>query len=152
MPLILLIVLFASCAEPLCETPCHMEYYGPMHGAAQWSCDAFEGAEAKALRLFEGVTDPRFEHACRLLGGVAVRNHPTSAWIGATGTEVAGQSFCVSRSIEVGAGAVARTSLMHEMAHLIQGCIPVPDGHWTDYHDGWDRNGIYDALNRWHTE
>lgn len=165
--IISLVVVFTSCDVPLCRSVCGMDYVGISNGrtGVPWTCSDFQTAEDKALRLFKGVRDHRFlseDLMCRKLKNYTIMSNPQTKWLDPYGRlnangdviEIAGLTFCPSRTIEANSNYPHKGSLMHEMAHAIQECVPIQiEDPTTDVdHKNWKKDGIFDAIDRWESE
>lgn len=125
-------LLSVSCVTPTqCISRCGMR---ALNGT--WSCADFQDTENLALLAFADPAviayDAKFKNACRALQGwniyvVDSLNFTHSQ----TGELVGGETMCTMRWSAVGNSAPQVGRLAHEMAHMIQDCVPA-------FHQGWE--------------
>lgn len=147
-----ILLLLASCATvpaPVCVTPCGLELLTA--GATAWSCPALAEAEAASIEAFDAhVTDVRFRNACALLKGWRLVIMPGADWVDPYKRNVSGETNCDSWLVQVGERPPLQSSLPHELAHVIQRCMPTPfEGSLPESqaaHANWDRDGINAAI------
>lgn len=119
----------------------------------QWTCAELQRVEDLSMAAYaRHVTDPRFEggKACAAVRGYGLKINPQTSW-DFLGIEVSGLTYCGLRSIEVGGTPPIRSSLTHELAHVVQDCAalgPIPANETTSglQHENWTRDGITAAI------
>ncbi len=111
-----------------------------------WNCSDFERRVALALQALSASSDPRLS--------LPVGNpnwqlfiRPGDSFI-VNGKEVIGMTYCNSHQIELADRVWKRAALTHELAHVLQGCLPRSpyEGAPDLSHANWDRDGIWQAL------
>lgn len=162
----LLALLAVGCAPPpppgtIYTTRCGMNYRGLIgthEPAPRWSETIIQDLEDRAVETFasdaNGAKMNQHE-ICESLEGYSLFIHAEPKWdCGPKGECVAGRSFCLERRVEVAtpieAYSLRYSSLIHEIAHLVQDCkAPLPiDPGLDEAHADWDRDGIYDAIDK----
>lgn len=145
-PALLLLLACDVGPPPTCVTKC---------GLASWSidqCDQFQEAEDRALKYLPALFNTTQEQACATFRSVNVINKDTpEGWYNPFLREVVyGETYCEYRTVEIQIepsfpAAKPRfkdvplySSLVHELGHVIDGCV--------HDHDGWEEKGIYAAI------
>ncbi len=131
------------------ETNCGLKVFGPRAGEPalpeSWTPDAVNYLEARALKAFERLADPRFATSCTRLKGWTVLVVDAKNFNDRSGTLVGGDTDCGMGRIFIGNSAPEVGRLAHELAHAVQACDPIGDGKiYLDVHLGWEP--IFAAL------
>lgn len=121
-----------------------------------WSMELYNQMESVAVDVLNTTTDSRLHDACRRLGGTSVTIKREQVWTDMRGESVVGQSWCgnpslgVRHEIHLNNSWPPGSSIAHEYAHILQGCLPGvgPNLKLEEdaQHAGWHDAGIYDAL------
>lgn len=132
-----------SCATPLCVTKCGLVLYGMIDGSDvpdSWSCEQIQHTEDRVLQEFKSVSDPRYQNACPYFKDHTILVHPAPKfWSTSSNQWVVGESYCASNSLAVSNLSPQQGGLGHELAHIVDGCNNI-------YHEGWDVNGLNEAI------
>lgn len=155
--LTLLALHLCACApHPPCITKCGLQFQGtPIDGEELpgWECANIQRLEDQALDAYTRRVSPhdsRFLHGCGRLQAWRVFTMKTPSWYDDWGRHVSGLSACYNKTISVGSLPPFQGSLMHELAHAIQGCwtLKAPDESKDEDQDhaGWHEIGVYDAI------
>lgn len=131
---------------------------GTHEPAFRWTGPIIQDLEDRAVKAFASDANgaKMNQHdICESLDGYSLFIHPEEKWdCDKNGECVAGRSFCVERRVEVAtpieAYSLRYSSLIHEIAHLVQDCkAPMPiDPGQDEAHADWNRDGIYDAIEK----
>lgn len=151
LPLILL--LACGHAAPLCVTTCGLQLVSlaPAEdtsryetGSRGWTCEEFQRVEDASLAAYKKyVTDPRFQNVCAAIKDwpIVVRAEPT--WTSEPNHLVAGLTWCTSGFTEIGNVPPMKSSLVHELMHVVQGCEGQVPWDLNDVsHSNWERDGL----------
>lgn len=148
-----LILALCACGghSKLCTSRCGLEV--DPYTAPPGYCSRLQDAEDVTLRAFDRVatTDPRFAEACDAFRGWKITVIKGSYWETPTAGKVAGLTFCLLGTTQVNEWYpnTSSSSFAHEMAHVVQRCVPLPpyvgereSQEW--YHSNW--GAIYAAM------
>lgn len=148
-------LILAGCSgpQPDCTSSGDWRLFHGTWEDARWSCDVLEMQQQAALRAFTSgrVKDRRFSDAAKLTAGTHVYQQDAYEW-DLLGMQVRGSTDVPFHAVFICAGDPGRTSLVHEMAHVIQGGIPTvlvgaPELEaWGPSHGGWVADGIFAAI------
>lgn len=114
------------------------------------------------------TTDYRFNEpldVCQRMVGFRIYTKEENNWPDPYGRKypdghtlmVAGLTSCINKTIEIGSpplGDWNKTSLVHELFHVAQGCAALlpATGGMDDDHANWSRDGINDAIEKAYTK
>ena len=162
-------VLLLGCVGPRsveqrveCVSPCGIILMGPIPepslgniGQPSWTCPELVRAESVITQAFATyVKDPRFASgaACEALRGWKIWINPEPVWASADFATarnpeglLAGITFCDSGFSIIGNLPPLDSSLAHELAHVVQRCVPLGPG-LEGGHANWGRDGIQNAI------
>lgn len=137
----LTLLLLSSCTHSLCVTKCGLTAQTLPPG---WSCPDMQDQESRAYKAFKATKDRRLD-VCNL-----TRFHVQ--WVDARSwwsfdKMVSGITYCENGSIVIGNQAPGDSALVHELAHALQNCEPLPPQNAKEgYHANWKRDRIFEAI------
>lgn len=156
---VILAVLVAGCAQSRPYSPddwsgCGAVALGDLDtDAPSWldgaTLRAAEGALLDALAAHSSV--PR-KRACEQMPGLRVYTKAAPCWRDEWGRDVCGLALCQYRAVVIGTpphdAGWRRSTLAHELAHVVQGCEAFGDidPGMDRMHADWQRTGINAAL------
>ncbi len=142
--------------EPHCITGLGMRYMGEWETGeeiAPWhfTCEYFQETERRVIQALGStyIEDANID-ATRLMG-VQIWMVDKPDWVDDWKRHIAGQSFCVYGYMHINNSTFAGwSSLPHEMMHFLQNCgaVQPPDPNRDSDHANWDRDGIYQAIDK----
>jgi hypothetical protein len=145
----LVILVSASCGPaPLCTTRCGLNLdWKPPEADESWTCDNLQRTEDLTVEAFKSVLDDRFQTTCDRIKNKGIYIVGARHWKNSSGKTVAGETYCLEGYVFVYNAEPWNIALPHELAHVVQGCLPqgpydVPDLS----HANWDRDGINTAV------
>lgn len=156
----ILVPMFLTCgpiarSEATCETACGLRFVGEFASpekypadAPHWSCEALQAVELGVLARFPEVNDVRFRDVCPALTGYTVDMTEKSSFKDPIYGELQGLTMYVPRHITLANVPPDRSSLPHEIAHVVQNGFTNSCAHpGTDaMHACWQENGIFSAA------
>lgn len=151
---LLVILLLIGCGappaekKPICTSKCGLKVFSfpeRQDYEHQWSCDVVQLSEDRAVLYFKATQDYKLWESCPKFYGISVGFHDDPSWYSPTsGFNVAGLTFCNEKRILIGNKAPGYASLVHELAHIAQGCVP-------QKHEDWNDKDIYKAIDNANT-
>lgn len=157
LPILLPIISCGQAVQPAatCETFCGLRLQGDLPSAEKypshspvWTCENLQEVERGILAEFPAVNDPRFRDVCPKLKGWVLTIQEKATWKDPVLGELSGLTHCAEGFSEIGNVPPDRSSLPHEIAHVVQGCFPNDCAHpGTDpVHWCWRQNGVFAAA------
>jgi hypothetical protein len=132
--------------SPICRSACGLELVNSTN--AKMDCAAIQAIEDSALDTFPKANDGRFRYLCPALTGVQVHMRPEHDWHSEGSGPIVGLTKCEDGAIHINNAPPENSPLLHEMAHLAQGCNlnACTHGGVDPAHYCWEENSIYKAI------
>lgn len=135
----------------ICLTSCGMRLYDLEQVGSGWTCEAVQRAEDVGRKWLDRTDDTRLHGArfCEALEGWTVKVNAKRVWQDPYGRMVAGLTYCTAKTMEIGRQPPGESSLIHEMAHVGQGCnagldVCGENGYYG--HECWHTRFIFGAI------
>lgn len=144
-----LLTVAGCAASSNCKTKCGLS---AATLPSSWDCEALQGQENAALWAYKQTSkDPRLK-VCGNLQGFHIEARNEHSWPQGYKPDggvqkVNGLTYCNSGTVIIGNDKPIDSSLVHELAHVMQNCNPRPPFDESDYyHSNWDEDGIWDGI------